>query len=45
MTDYEVTELAINILQDAEVMQEFEDSYWLKVDKEYYDQFTKWSEQ
>lgn len=30
---------ALEILEDAEVMKEFDDSYWLRVDKELYDEF------
>ena len=39
MDDMEKIQLAFDILEDAEVMQEFEDSVWLKVDKELWDEF------
>jgi hypothetical protein len=39
MTDQEKITLAFDILEDAEVMQEFEDSIWLKVDKELWEEF------
>jgi hypothetical protein len=39
MNDYEVIELAFDMLADSEVMEEFEDSIWLKVDREMYEQF------
>ena len=32
MTDFEKIELAFDILEDAEVMQEFDDCVWIKVD-------------
>ena len=37
--DMKTIELAFDILEDAEVIEEFEDSVWLKVDKYLYDQF------
>lgn len=37
--DMKTIELAFDILEDAEVIEEFEDSLWLKVDKYLYDQF------
>ena len=39
MNDYEVIELAFDMLAYSEVMEEFEDSIWLKVDREMYEQF------
>jgi hypothetical protein len=39
MTHDELAELAINILQEADIIQEFDDSYFVKVDKEYFDRF------
>ena len=33
MNDYQKIELAFDVLQNGEVMQEFEDSIWLKIDK------------
>ena len=34
MTDFEKLELAFDILQDAEVMHEFDNCLWISVDKE-----------
>lgn len=39
MSDAEIVELAFDILDDAEVMQEFDDSVWLKVNKEDWETF------
>lgn len=39
MNDMEKVTMAFDILEDAEVMQEFEDSVWIKVDKELWDKF------
>ena len=39
MTDFEKIELAFDLLEDAEVMQEFDDSVWIKVDREMWEQF------
>lgn len=39
MNDFEIVDMAFNILEDAEVMQEFDDSVWIKVDKESWDKF------
>ena len=39
MNDMQTIELAFDILEDAEVIEEFHDSIWLKVDKYLYDQF------
>jgi hypothetical protein len=33
MNDYEKVEMALNILEMAEVIQEFEDSVWVKIDR------------
>ena len=33
MNDYEKVELALDILESAEVVQEFEDSLWIKIDR------------
>lgn len=41
MNDFEVVELAFDILEDAEVVQEFESDVWLKVDKELWEKFTR----
>jgi hypothetical protein len=38
LSDFEQIELAFDILQDAEIVQEFEHEYWVKVDKESFDQ-------
>jgi hypothetical protein len=34
MNDNKKTELAFDLLNDAEVMQEFDDSVWLQVDRD-----------
>jgi len=40
MTDMEKINLAFDILEDSEVMQEFDDgTIWIKVDAELYRQF------
>jgi len=39
MTDFEKIELAFDILEDAEVMQVFDDDVWIKVDKEMWNEF------
>ena len=39
MNDFEIVDLAFDILDDAEVMQEFENEVWIKVDKELWNQF------
>jgi len=39
MTDFEKIELAFDLLEDAEVMQEFDDSVWIKVDRKMWEQF------
>ena len=39
MDDFKIVELAFDILEGAEVIQEFDDSVWIKVDKESWDQF------
>ena len=33
MDDYEKVEMALDILETAEVVQEFEDSVWVKIDR------------
>jgi hypothetical protein len=40
MRDEEVVELAFDILEDAELMQEFDDTVWISVDKTLWEQFT-----
>lgn len=40
MTDQEKVQMAFDLLEDAEVMQEFDDSVWIKVDKELWEAFT-----
>lgn len=39
MTDFEKIELAFDILEDADVMQEFDDVIWISVDKTMWDAF------
>lgn len=39
MTDFEKIELAFDMLEDAEVMQEFDDCVWVKIDREMWEQF------
>lgn len=39
MTDFEKVELAFDILEAAEVMQEFDNDLWIKVDREMWEQF------
>jgi len=39
MTDFEKIELAFDMLEDAEVMQEFDDCVWVKIDKGLWDEF------
>ena len=39
MNDYEKVEMALDILENAEVIQEFEDHVWLKVSKEDWEWF------
>ena len=34
MDDFKKIELAFDILEQAEVMEEFEDSLWIKVDRQ-----------
>jgi hypothetical protein len=43
MNDFEQIELAFDILEDAEVMHEFDDCVWISVDKDLWDQFNKGS--
>lgn len=40
MTDQEKVGLAFDILEDAEIMQEFDDSVWIKVDRALWEAFT-----
>ena len=40
MTDFEKVELAFDILENAEVMQVFDDDVWIKVDREMWNEFT-----
>ena len=37
LTDFDLISLTFDMFEDSEVMQEFEDCYWVKVDKEMYD--------
>ena len=39
MNDSERIELAFDLLEDAEVMQVFDDSVWIKVDRETWEEF------
>ena len=39
MNDFEIVDLAFDVLDDAEVVQEFDDSVWVKIDKELWNQF------
>jgi hypothetical protein len=39
MNDLKTVELVFDILEDSEVIQEFEDTIWIKVDKYLYDQY------
>jgi hypothetical protein len=39
MNDFEIVDMAFDILEDAEVMQEFDDSVWIKIDKELWNKF------
>lgn len=39
MDEYEKVEVALDILENAEVIQEFEDSVWLKISKEDWEWF------
>jgi len=39
MTDEKKVETAFDILEDAEVMHEFDDCVWIKVDRELWKQF------
>ena len=38
MNDFEKIELVFDMFEDAEVIQEFDNYVWLKVDKEMYEQ-------
>jgi hypothetical protein len=39
MTDEKKVETAFDMLEDAEVMHEFDDSVWIKVDRELWEAF------
>jgi hypothetical protein len=39
MTDRELVELAFDLLDEAEVMQEFDDSVWIRISKEDWETF------
>ena len=41
MNDFEQIELAFDILEDAEVMHDFDDRVWISIDKDLWDQFQK----
>jgi hypothetical protein len=40
MSDWEKVKLAFDILEDAEVMEEFNEYLWIKVDREMWEAFT-----
>lgn len=44
MNDFEKIELAFDMLEDAEVMQEFEDTVWIAVDRSSWLEFNKQGE-
>ncbi len=44
MDEYEKVEVALDILENAEVIQEFEDSVWLKISKEDWEWFKELKE-
>jgi hypothetical protein len=39
MNDFQKIELAFDLLENSEVMQEFDDCLWIKVDRKQYDDF------
>jgi hypothetical protein len=39
MTDWDSVALAFDVLENAEVMQEFDDFLWIKVDREQWERF------
>lgn len=39
MTDFEKVTLAFDMLEDAEVMQVFDNEVWIKVDREMWNEF------
>ena len=39
MTDFEKVELAFDMLEDAEVMQVFDNEVWVKLDREMWNEF------
>lgn len=45
MTDFEKIELACDILENAEVMQEYDDCLWIKVDRHDWQAFFETEEQ
>jgi hypothetical protein len=45
MTDFEKIEMAFDILENAEVMQEFDDCVWIKVDRKLWEEFKNEEEQ
>ena len=40
MSDWEKVKLAFDILEDAEVMEEFNEYLWIKVDREMWEAFS-----
>lgn len=39
MNDYEKVEVALDILESAELVQEFDDTVWIKISKEDWERF------
>ena len=44
MTDWDSVALAFDVLENAEVMQEFDDFLWIKVDREQWERFQELTE-
>ena len=38
MNDWELVELAFDLIESAEVIQEFDDHLWVKIDRELWEQ-------
>jgi hypothetical protein len=45
MSDWDKVELAFDLLEDAEVMQEFDNYLWIQVDREFWEAFFSDGEQ
>jgi hypothetical protein len=45
MNDWEKVELAFDLIQDAEVVQVFEDTVWIKVDREAWEELVTVSDE